>query len=169
MLQDTCTYQEVPETLSDRLAWLADHGEHRPVIVAEHGRAVVGWAALSGFKERSGYRFTAEDSIYLDPAWRGRGIGSRLLAELIARATALGYRSIIAGISGASSFRPSPCTGASASARSGACPRSASVRTLARRRLPAARARPHRLTCSEAVEDGRCGSLRRYGASSETP
>jgi phosphinothricin acetyltransferase len=100
VLEDTCTWQEQVETLADRQAWLSAHGGRQPAIVAEHGGAVVGWASLSQYRDRSGYRFTAEDSIYLDPAWRGRGLGSQLLCELITRAARLGYRSIIAGISG---------------------------------------------------------------------
>ncbi len=47
---------------------------------------------------RSAYRFAVEDSIYLDPAATGRGIGGRLLAALIEASTAVGARQMLAVI-----------------------------------------------------------------------
>jgi L-amino acid N-acyltransferase YncA len=94
----TCTYQEAPSTTAERQAWFERHGPHHPVIVAEVDGRVVGWGALSPFHARSAYRFTVEDSVYVDDAWRGRGIGRRLLEELVARARAIGYHTIIAGV-----------------------------------------------------------------------
>jgi phosphinothricin acetyltransferase len=61
---------------------------------------VVGWGSLSGYRERSAYRFTCENSVYVRHDLHGRGIGSALLTDLIERATLLDYRSIIAGIDG---------------------------------------------------------------------
>ena len=49
---------------------------------------------------REAYRPTTKDSVYLRPDWQHRGIGSALLAELIRRGQALGFRSIVAVISG---------------------------------------------------------------------
>jgi L-amino acid N-acyltransferase len=96
--RSTCTYQELPETLAERAAWFAAHGPTHPVLVAVDGKEVVGWGSLSPFQRRSGYRFTVEDSVYVRENRHGRGIGSSLLAELIARAKKLHHRSIIAGI-----------------------------------------------------------------------
>lgn len=94
----TCTYQETPETAADRLAWFEGHGAQHPVIVAELGGRVVGWGSLSAFRERSAYRFTVENSVYVDVEHHRRGVGLALLEELVARARAIGYRTIIAGI-----------------------------------------------------------------------
>ena len=99
VLHDTCTYQETPDPIEDREKWFNDHGPRHPVIVAEAGGRVVGWASLSPYHPRTAYRFTVEDSVYLHPDWRRRGIGRLLLRELIDRARALGYRAIIAVIS----------------------------------------------------------------------
>ena len=99
VLNDTCTYQEEPDLLEDREKWFKEHGPQHPVIVAEVGSGIVGWASLSPFHKRTAYRFTVENSIYLHPDWRQRGIGSQLLRELIDHAKALGYRTIIATIS----------------------------------------------------------------------
>jgi phosphinothricin acetyltransferase len=94
----TCTYQEEPEPLDERRAWFENHGPVHPVTVAELDGAVVGWGALSSYHERSAYRFTVEDSVYVDHAYQGRGIGAMILRDLIARARLIGHRSIIAGI-----------------------------------------------------------------------
>lgn len=98
VLTCTCTYQEEPETIAHRQAWFDGHDERYPVIVAEAGGEVVGWGALTRFHSRAAYRFTVEDSIYVRQDMQGFGVGGAILAELIKRAGALGYRSIIASI-----------------------------------------------------------------------
>lgn len=95
----TCTYSEEPDTLADRERWLEAHTGGLAVLVAEEpDGAIAGWASLSRFRERSAYRFTVEDSIYLRADRCGRGLGSRLLAELLRHARHGGFRTIIAGI-----------------------------------------------------------------------
>lgn len=94
----TCTYAETPDSLDDRLAWWREHDGPYRVIVLEADAAVVGWASLSRFRQRSGYRFTAEDSVYLRPDWCGKGWGLRLLNEIVALAQAGGFHSVIGGI-----------------------------------------------------------------------
>lgn len=69
-----------------------------PWLVAEAGGTVVGYAYASRFRPRPAYRFSLEDSIYLAPEARGRGIGRVLLAELIARCQARGARQMFAVI-----------------------------------------------------------------------
>ena len=73
-----------------------------PYLVAEHaglGR-VVGYCYAGLFRTRSAYRFTLEDSIYVDPAEVGRGIGRALLEPLLLRSAELGYRQMVAVIGG---------------------------------------------------------------------
>ena len=100
VLTCTCTYQEVPETPAARRQWFNHHDERHPVIVAEEGGKVVGWGSLSKFHERTAFRNTVENSIYIHHDHQRRGVGSALLKELIARARDNGYRAIIAGIDG---------------------------------------------------------------------
>jgi phosphinothricin acetyltransferase len=100
VVHSTCTYQLDPETDADRAAWFREHGTAHPLLTAERDGAVVGWASLSRFNPRCGYATTVENSVYVDHAWHRRGVGSALLAELIARARALGHHTIIAGIDG---------------------------------------------------------------------
>ena len=96
----TCTYQEESEPLDGRRQWFKRHGGQHPVIVAEADRQVVGWGSLSAYHARSAYRHTVEDSVYVHHQHHRRGIGARLLQELIVRARQLGYHAIIASIDG---------------------------------------------------------------------
>jgi phosphinothricin acetyltransferase len=67
-----------------------------PFLVAEHEERVVGYAYYSAFRPRPAYRFAAENSIYVDPAFFGKGVGSALLKALIEAATEAGMRQMIA-------------------------------------------------------------------------
>jgi len=100
VLHSTCTYQEEPESMEDRQSWFSHHGEEHPVIVVEAGEQVVGWGSLSAYHERSAYRRTVENSVYVDHMHLRRGIGSLVLQDLIARARSIGHHVIIAGIDG---------------------------------------------------------------------
>ncbi len=95
----TCTYQTEPDTAVERASWFAAHGERHPLIIAETGGAVVGWASLTPFHRRQAYARTVENSVYVDHRHHRRGIGRRLLDELIVRAGAIGHHAIIANIS----------------------------------------------------------------------
>lgn len=99
VLNSTCTYQEEPTAEGERLAWFRGRGEAHPVLVAESGGEVVGWASLSPFRDRSAYRHSIEASIYIRDDCRRRGIGKALLVKLIDRARELGHRTIIGGTS----------------------------------------------------------------------
>lgn len=98
VLTSTATFDIEPLPLEERRRWYEEHGEHYPVVVAEAGGEVIGWCSLSSFRTRPAYRWTAEDSVYIADAWRGRGIGRLLLAEVMGRAKTLGYHAVIARI-----------------------------------------------------------------------
>jgi L-amino acid N-acyltransferase len=98
VLRSTCTYQEQPEPLSGRYRWFSEHDARHPVVVAEHGRQVVGWGSLSPYHRRSAYRNTVENSVYVHADWQEKGIGSLLLGDLVKRARTLGHHVIIAVI-----------------------------------------------------------------------
>jgi L-amino acid N-acyltransferase len=95
----TCTCQIEPEPLSGRRAWFDAHDAAHPITVAERDGVVLGWAALSRYHSREGYRHTVENSVYVRHDAHGQGIGRALLADLIERARVIGHRSIIAAIS----------------------------------------------------------------------
>jgi phosphinothricin acetyltransferase len=71
-----------------------------PVIVVEQEGEVIGYAYASDYRPRPGYRFTCEDTIYLREGHTGKGLGSRLLAEIITRARACGFHQMIGIIAG---------------------------------------------------------------------
>jgi phosphinothricin acetyltransferase len=71
-----------------------------PYLVAERSERVVGYCYASRYRARSAYRFTLEDSIYVDAAEVGRGIGRALLSTLLDRCCGLGYRQMVAVIGG---------------------------------------------------------------------
>ena len=72
--------------------------EGYPVLVAELGGAVTGYAYAGPHKARRGYRLTVEDSVYVHHDALRRGIGTRLLAALITAARLRGYRQMMAVI-----------------------------------------------------------------------
>ena len=78
-------------------AWDRAHME-RPRLVARVDGDVAGWAALSPVSDRCVYGGVAEDSVYVAAAMTGRGIGRRLLSELVRRAEDEGIWTIQAGL-----------------------------------------------------------------------
>lgn len=95
----TATWDEEPWTIEKRQAWFDEHGALSPVLIAEVSGTAVGFAGLTRMSQKSGWRFTREDTIYLETAARGQGIGRLLLAELLERARAIGIRLVVASIS----------------------------------------------------------------------
>ena len=69
-----------------------------PWLSAERDGRVLGYAYAGPFRPRPAYRFAVENSIYVDAAARGQGIGLLLMAELIARCEAWGARQMLAVI-----------------------------------------------------------------------
>jgi len=99
ILTGTATWDEAPWTMERRRDWFAGHDDLTPVLVAEAAEGnVAGFAYLSRMSEKSGWRFTREDTIYLDPAFRGRGVGRVLLEALLEEARRIGLRLIVASI-----------------------------------------------------------------------
>jgi L-amino acid N-acyltransferase YncA len=69
-----------------------------PLIIAEREGKVLGYAYASFYRPRAAYRFTCEDSIYLDPEATGQGLGKLLLSELLIQSKAFGFKQMLAVI-----------------------------------------------------------------------
>ncbi|MBN0039910.1 N-acetyltransferase [Cellulosimicrobium cellulans] len=59
------------------------------------GPVVAGYAYASAWRPKPAYRHTAEDTIYLDPAHAGRGVGTALLGALLDASAAAGVRQVV--------------------------------------------------------------------------
>jgi L-amino acid N-acyltransferase YncA len=78
------TFEEAPVSVAAMTTRLAEVTERSlPWLVVEEAGRVVGYACATPWKTRSGYRFSAESTIYVDPAFVGRGLGSTLYRELL--------------------------------------------------------------------------------------
>lgn len=69
-----------------------------PYLVAEVDGKFAGYAYASSYRSRIGYRWTVEDTVYIEPDFQGQGIGRALLQALIDACEAKGYRQMIAVI-----------------------------------------------------------------------
>ena len=99
----TVTFDLVPRTLEEQHAWLAEHAGAHPAVVAvdpDGGGRIVGFGALSPYRSRPAYSTSVEDSVYVDEAVRGRGVGRLLLAELVRLAEVHGFHAVMARIVG---------------------------------------------------------------------
>ncbi|EJZ21025.1 GNAT family N-acetyltransferase [Rhizobium sp. Pop5] len=104
VLNGTSSYEITPPSEAEMMQrFLAIVGQQYPYIAAaDTDGTLLGYAYASPFRTRPAYRWMVEDSIYLAPEARGRGIGKALMAALIDRCTALGFRQMVAVIGGAS-------------------------------------------------------------------
>jgi L-amino acid N-acyltransferase YncA len=97
----TVTFDMVPRTREDQLAWLVTHsGAHPAIVAVATDQNVVGFGSLSPYRSRPAYSTTVEDSVYVHPDRRGRGIGRILLEELVRLAGAHGFHAVMARIVG---------------------------------------------------------------------
>ena len=92
----TVTFEETALREADFLARALRIQKTYPYLVAEKDGAVVGYAYLDAYHERSAYRYTADLSIYLAHDGLRRGIGSALLEKIEGMGRAMGLHSIVA-------------------------------------------------------------------------
>ncbi|EBW2381162.1 N-acetyltransferase family protein, partial [Salmonella enterica subsp. enterica serovar Enteritidis] len=106
----TATYElEAPDEAEIRSRFRALKAANYPYLVYEDDGAVLGYAYAGPFRARPAYRFIVEDSIYIAPEAKGRGVGRALLEALIEACRHDGYRQFVAvigdGVSGSPSVR----------------------------------------------------------------
>jgi L-amino acid N-acyltransferase YncA len=113
------TFDIVPWTLADQLAWLEHHRGAHPAVVATSDEAadgpdphkasvggvtgsaaVLGFGSLSPYRPRPAYATTVEDSVYVAEDARGLGVGRAILEELVRLAGDHGFHAVIARTEG---------------------------------------------------------------------
>ncbi|MBE7636578.1 GNAT family N-acetyltransferase [Sneathiella sp. P13V-1] len=107
VLNGVSSWEDEPPTvqeMTDRQTTITEKGF--PYLVAKVDGQVMGYAYASSYRPRPGYRYTVENSIYVDQNARGSGIGRLLMEELIRQCEAAGYRQMVAVI-GDSNNHPS--------------------------------------------------------------
>jgi L-amino acid N-acyltransferase YncA len=105
VLHGLASFEEIPpdpEELASRRSDILARG--LPYLVAERSGQVLGYCYAAPYRTRSAYRFTLEDSIYIDQAEVGRGLGRALLAAVLDRCADLGYRQMVAVIGGSDTW-----------------------------------------------------------------
>jgi len=85
-----------PAIIRERMASLLSKGY--PYVVAMFDNQLVGYAYAGSYRERPGYKFVVENSVYVDKHYTRQGIGRLLLVRLMADCTNLGYRHMLAVI-----------------------------------------------------------------------
>lgn len=101
VLHDTASWElEPPDATEMRRRAEAVLAQSYPYLVAVMAGQVAGYAYASSFRTRPGYRYTVEDSVYVDDAYQRQGIAHGLLTALIEGCTARGYRQMVAVIGG---------------------------------------------------------------------
>ena len=84
ILHTTSNYNYEPQTFEVQLQWFTDKQQNGfPVIVAEFENKVIGYGAFGTFREKIGYQYTVEHSVYVTEGHHAKGVGKLLLSELI--------------------------------------------------------------------------------------
>ena len=99
VLEGLSTFEETAPDVAEmarRLDFITARG--LPYLVAESAGAVRGFAYAAPYRSRPAYRFSVENSVYVAPDATRRGLGRLVLADLVGRCTALGYRQMVAVI-----------------------------------------------------------------------
>jgi phosphinothricin acetyltransferase len=77
------TMDTVEKKVAERREWFDYHGDQYPLLVCEEQETVAGWASLNLWSDRIAYALTAEVSVFIHTEHRGKGIGKRLVKEII--------------------------------------------------------------------------------------
>ena len=83
IIHTVATFDTQVKTVEEQRPWFDGHGPKSPIIVAEEGGVVTGWASLSRWSDRCAYAETAEISLYVREVHRGKGIGRKLMEAII--------------------------------------------------------------------------------------
>ena len=98
ILTTNATFDSEVKTAEQQEAWFKGHNSSHPIMVAQNEAEVIAWASLSEWSTRCAYANTAEISIYVKEPFRGRGIGKRLMSEIMLAGERCGLHTVLARI-----------------------------------------------------------------------
>ncbi|MCB9187810.1 MAG: N-acetyltransferase [Flavobacteriales bacterium] len=99
ILNGTATFDYQPKTSEEIKDFYKSRVENNfPLIVALVNKQLAGFATYGPFRQKEGYKYTVEHSIYIPTQFQGKGIGRYLLNYLIVQAKQNNLKSMIAGI-----------------------------------------------------------------------
>ena len=100
----TATFDLVPRSIDAQREWItARSGAFSALVADDSAAGVIGFAALSTYRDRAGYRTTVENSVYVHRDHQRRGVGRLLLGALLEVARDSGFHTVIARIDSQSS------------------------------------------------------------------
>jgi L-amino acid N-acyltransferase YncA len=102
IVNTTAVYDYQPRSKELQHQWYQTKlSQGLPVLVAYDGPVVLGFGSFGPFRPWPAYQYTVENSLYVDSAYRRRGAGTALLANLLDAAQKAGYHAMVAGIDAA--------------------------------------------------------------------
>jgi len=98
VLKTVATFDTEPKMVEEQKPWFESYDSKHPILVAEQDGTIVGWASLSKWSDRCAYSDTAELSVYVKEEYRGRGIGKKLMREILDQGQKVGFHTVVARI-----------------------------------------------------------------------
>jgi L-amino acid N-acyltransferase YncA len=99
ILGTVATFDTEPKTVEEQKPWFEGHDSKHPILVAEQDGAIVGWASISKWSDRCAYSDTGEISVYVKEEHRGKGVGKKLMKEILDQGQKTSLHTVIARIS----------------------------------------------------------------------
>ena len=95
----TASFDINPQTVEQRKEWLSHYYKKRhPLVVCELDGVVAGYACLSEFRSKEGFKDTCELSVYMDPRYQNRGIGRKLMGQILELGKSRGFHTVVSVI-----------------------------------------------------------------------
>lgn len=89
------TLETETKDLNYMIDWFNKHLDRYKTIVAELYGEIIGWASLNQYNSRKAYDGVADLSVYIKKAYRGKGIGGKLLSAIEIHASENGFHKIV--------------------------------------------------------------------------
>jgi L-amino acid N-acyltransferase YncA len=98
VVERIATADTEPRDIEDRSHWFGQFDDRHPIWVDERNGKVVSYGNLFRYSPKDGYRFAAENSVYVGADSRGKGFGRAMLVHVLAEAQRLGFCYMLARI-----------------------------------------------------------------------